>query len=207
MHWPISHSELTPHFVLQSPQAFSFHSMSTQPPPPPQSSVPGSHWQVPLMQLPLQQPWPSGQLSPRKPQHESPSHAPLQHSSAMSRVQNVPAARHARPTLPLVPVPPALLVLPPLLEPAEPPPLELAPAPASLLLWPASPPCLPPPALVVASSPPAPPAAMPAPPELPPPQATHAKDVKQSAVTSRKALILPRYHKAPSLSLTARGAR
>ena len=192
MHWLISHSELTPHFVLQSPQAFSFHSMSTQPLP--QSSVPGGHWQVPLMQLPLQQPWPFGQLSPKKPQHESPSQAPLQHSSAMSRVQNVPAERHAGPAVPPVPVLPALLVLPPLLEPAVPPPLDVVPSPASLLLSPASPVCLPPPSLMAASSPPSPPAPTPTPPELPPPQATHDNDVKQSAVTSRKALILPTYH-------------
>ena len=33
MHWPISQSELTPHLVLHSPQAFSLYSMSTQPPP------------------------------------------------------------------------------------------------------------------------------------------------------------------------------
>src|SRR5688572_10179525 len=111
MHSLFSHSESTPHCVSQSPHAFSFHSMSTQPSPP-QSSVPGGHWHVPLMQLPEQQPWPSGQASPRKPQHEPPSQAPLQHSSAISHVQYVPAERH-----PGAPVLPPLLVLPPPLEP------------------------------------------------------------------------------------------
>ena len=78
MHWLFSHSELSPHCVLQSPQAFSFHSMSTHPLP--QSSVPCGHWQEPLMQSPSQQPKPFLHASPKNPQHESPSHRPLQHS-------------------------------------------------------------------------------------------------------------------------------
>jgi hypothetical protein len=41
MHWLFSHREFTPHCVLQSPQWFSFHSMSTHPLP--QSSVPDGH--------------------------------------------------------------------------------------------------------------------------------------------------------------------
>ena len=87
MHWLSSQSEFVPHRMLQPPQAFSFHSMSVQRPVPPQSIVPAGHWQVPLMQSPLQQPWPFGHESPRNPQHESPSQLPLQHSSAMLRVQ------------------------------------------------------------------------------------------------------------------------
>ena len=86
MHSPISQSEFAPQRVLQSPQAFSFHSMSMQLSVP-QSSVPRGHWQVPLTQSPLQQPKPFGHASPRKPQHESPSQLPLQHSSAILRVQ------------------------------------------------------------------------------------------------------------------------
>jgi hypothetical protein len=43
MHVLLSHSESTPHCVLQSPQRFAFHSMSTQPLP--QSSVPDGHAQ------------------------------------------------------------------------------------------------------------------------------------------------------------------
>jgi hypothetical protein len=71
--------------MSHTPQRFSLYSMSTQPSP--QSSVPGGHWHVPSMQLPEQQPNPFGHASPRKPQHESPSQRPLQHSSAMLRVQ------------------------------------------------------------------------------------------------------------------------
>jgi hypothetical protein len=148
MHCPISQSEFVPHCVSQSPQAFSLYSMSVHPPP--QFRVPGGQRQVPLMQLPEQQPCPFGQESPRNPQQESPSQAPLQHSSAMLRVQYVPAGRQegARPAVELPPVliePPALIppVVPPplapLLAPAVPPepplvaapPVLVAPAPAS----------------------------------------------------------------------------
>jgi hypothetical protein len=42
MHSLFSQSEFVPHWVSQSPQAFSFHSMSMQPLPL-QSSVPAGH--------------------------------------------------------------------------------------------------------------------------------------------------------------------
>ena len=95
MHWLFSHSEFTPHRVSQSPQRFSFHSMSTQPLP--QSSVPGGHWQKPSTQLPSQQPKPLLHASPRYPQHESPSQLPLQHSCAVLHVQYDPAERQDLP--------------------------------------------------------------------------------------------------------------
>jgi hypothetical protein len=95
MHSLFSHSEFTPHCVVQSPQLFSFHSTSTQPLP--QSSVPTGHWQYPSMQEPAQQPKPFSQESPRYPQHESPSQLPLQHSSAVLHVQYDPAERQDLP--------------------------------------------------------------------------------------------------------------
>lgn len=108
----------------------------------------------------------------------------------MSRVQNAPAERHARPELPPLP---ALLVLPPLLEPPAPPRLDVAPSPAALLLSPASVVCCPPLAPVSAPAPPSPPSPG-ATLELSPPHATHQKGAKQSAVTSRDAVIVPTYH-------------
>ena len=208
MHWLFSQSAFTPHRVVQSPQAFSFHSMSTQPLP--QSSVPGGHWQVPLMQLPEQQPWPSGQESPRKPQHESPSQEPLQHSSAMSHVQYVPAGRHDGPMLP------PWLVLPPPFDPEAPPVPNVPPAPPALLR-PASParpaslrcPALPtsPPRPLAAAPPPSPPfplAPTMAVSESPPEHATQSHGAIQIAVTSRTTLILPSYHaRGPRLPRSA----
>ena len=82
MHWPSSQSEFVPHWVSHAPQWFGSYWMPTQMPFPSQSSVPGGHWQVPSMQSPEQQPKPFGQESPRNPQHESPSQAPLQQSLA-----------------------------------------------------------------------------------------------------------------------------
>jgi hypothetical protein len=159
MHWPFSHSEFVPHCVSQSPHRFSFHSMSTHPLP--QSRVPGGHWQVPSMQLPEQQPCPYGQASPRNPQHESPSQLPLQHSSAILRVQNDPAGRHD-PTLPPVFAVPPVLVAPPVLDVAPMPdapaevdaPRETEPASPLASALPAAPPA---PALPAELPPPAPP--------------------------------------------------
>ena len=107
------------------------------------------------MQLPEQQPKPFGQESPRNPQQESPSQAPLQHSSAMLHVQKVPAGRQELPlvppvlevpALPLAPpvllVPPAAFVPPLLVPPAEfvPPLLEVALAPPDTVAPPVEPP-------------------------------------------------------------------
>jgi hypothetical protein len=158
MHSPFSHSEFTPHCVSQSPHRSSFHSISTHPLP--QSRVPGGHWQVRLMQLPAQQPCPYGQGSPRNPQHESPSQLPLQHSSAMSHVQNDPAGRHD-PTLPPVFAVPPVLVAPPVLDVAPVPdaPAEVDAPPETEPASPLTPP--------LPAAPPAPPLCA----ELPPPVA------------------------------------
>jgi hypothetical protein len=217
MHALFSQSEFVPQRVLQSPQAFSFHSMSMQLLVP-QSSVPRGHWQVPLMQSPEQQPNPFGHESPRNPQHESPSHEPLQHSSAMLRVQYVPAARHETPVPPLLMVPPLLVEPPVLIEPPRfaPPPVFVEPPrfpPPPLLVVPPRfppppllvvPPLFPSPPLLIAPAPASPPSVIPplpleAPPvacfsplpsSSPPLHAIHANGVSAKIPQKRKCRIL-----------------